>query len=281
MWSLLKTLFGHRSRLPPEQDTGAAAILDLLKREACPTILLKEGDRAIVRLGGRPYLPSGVDWPHGEGRPLAFLAQINLAGIRRVGGPDWLPEKGVLHVFYDAENQPWGYKPADKDGWAVLYTTKMASAPCPPPSGLGAPFGERDLSGHCVDSYPTPERLGIGAAVDRENEDLIFDLLKSGFKNEIEHRIGGFPSPIQNDTMELECQLASNGVGMGGPDGYRSKAAKVLAGGAADWRLLLQLDSDYEAGMEWGDSGCLYAWIREQDARAGNFSRVWFVLQCC
>jgi uncharacterized protein YwqG len=281
VWSLLKTLLRRRWPLPPGQDKGAPAIIDLLKRAASPTILLKEGDRAIARLGGLPYLPSGVDWPLREGRPLHFLAQINLAGVRRVGGPDWLPDKGVLHVFYDAEHQPWGDTPTDHDGWAVLHTAKMSSAPSPPPAGLGTPFGERDLSGQGVDSYPTPERLGIGAAVDAESGDLVFDVLRSGFNNEIEHRIGGFPTPIQNDTMELDCQLASNGVTVGGPDSYRSKAAKVLAGDASDWRLLLQLESDYEAGMEWGDSGCLYVWIREQDARAGDFSRVWFVLQCC
>ena len=50
--------------------------------------------------------------------------------------------------------------------------------------------------------------------------------------------------------------------------------------GAADWRLLLQLDSDDGVDFMWGDAGVLYFWIREADARAMRFDRVWLVLQC-
>lgn len=49
----------------------------------------------------------------------------------------------------------------------------------------------------------------------------------------------------------------------------------------SEWRLLLQLDSDDASDMMWGDSGILYFWIREADARAGDFSNVWVILQCC
>ena len=32
--------------------------------------------------------------------------------------------------------------------------------------------------------------------------------------------------------------------------------------------------------MMWGDVGTLHCWIREPDARAGDFSGVWLILQC-
>ncbi len=32
--------------------------------------------------------------------------------------------------------------------------------------------------------------------------------------------------------------------------------------------------------MKWGDVGTLHCWIREPDARAGDFSGVWLILQC-
>jgi uncharacterized protein YwqG len=53
-----------------------------------------------------------------------------------------------------------------------------------------------------------------------------------------------------------------------------------LDAAVADWRLLLQLDSDDSARFLWGDCGHLYFFVRESEARAGNFSNVWMVLQC-
>lgn len=80
--------------------------------------------------------------------------------------------------------------------------------------------------------------------------------------------------------MELECQLVSNGVYCGDSEGYHSRRVAELAAGAGSWRLLLQLDSDDDAGMMWGDLGSLYFWIREEDARNADFSNAWMILQC-
>lgn len=45
--------------------------------------------------------------------------------------------------------------------------------------------------------------------------------------------------------------------------------------------MLLQLDSDEEnAELMWGDSGCVYFWIRKQDLAARRFDRCWAILQC-
>lgn len=66
--------------------------------------------------------------------------------------------------------------------------------------------------------------------------------------------------------MEAECQAIAQRLGQ-------------QDGEASDWRLLLQLDSDADADMMWVDVGSLYFWIWEQDARAGDFSKVWRILQ--
>ena len=93
------------------------------------------------------------------------------------------------------------------------------------------------------------------------------------------HRIGGHADLIQNP-IELQAQLVSNGIYCGDGDAYESAEAIRLASGAADWILLLQLDSEEEAGMMWGDMGRLYFLIHKKDLANGNFDKVWTILQC-
>lgn len=80
------------------------------------------------------------------------------------------------------------------------------------------------------------------------------------------HQIGGYPCPVQSDSMEAQRHDIARRLGQ--------------PSDMADWRLLLQLDTDDDAGMMWGDVGSLYFWVREQDARAGDFSKIWMILQC-
>ena len=49
---------------------------------------------------------------------------------------------------------------------------------------------------------------------------------------------------------------------------------------AATGRSLLQLGTDEKLGMNWGDNGQLYLWIRRDDLRARRFDKAWLVLQC-
>src|SRR5262249_46517697 len=63
-----------------------------------------------TRIGGRPDLPAKTEWPaYRDGKPLAFLAQLNLAEIAKVGTPiKGLPSDGLLSVF-----SVWGWMKSD------------------------------------------------------------------------------------------------------------------------------------------------------------------------
>ena len=96
----------------------------------------------------------------------------------------------------------------------------------------------------------------------------------------LSHKLLGHSENIQGD-MELECQLVTNGLYCGDPSGYQDPRAAALIAGAADWVLLLQIDSDEDnCGMMWGDSGRIYLWIRREDLQARRFAQAHLILQC-
>jgi hypothetical protein len=54
--------------------------------------------------------------------------------------------------------------------------------------------------------------------------------------------------------------------------------AVTLSRGAADWQLLLQLDSEPEpAEMLWGDAGRVYFWMRAADLRSIRPEAAWAI----
>ena len=71
--------------------------------------------------------------------------------------------------------------------------------------------------------------------------------------------------------MEFECEQMLAAL-----EGREPKATRLRD---TDWRLLLQVDTDADLKTKWGDGGRLYYWIREADARAGDFSKIQMVGQ--
>jgi uncharacterized protein YwqG len=272
---LLKRLFGPKEPPPPPRDVMALAL-----PFAQPAVhIVKSAGETSSYVGGAPLLPTGAAWPSKGGVPLTFLADLDLAPLHAASPLPWLPPAGRLLFFYDAENQPWGFDPKDRGSWAVLFAADGAPASSAPP-------GESALTRHAVtfkriDTYPSWERPEVAALKLSDAEaEILIDASDAVFEKAPHHQVGGFPDPIQGDEMELECQLVSNGLYCGDSSGYLSSRASALRGGAGEWRLLLQIDSDDDLGVMWGDGGILYFWIREADARAGRFDQAWVVLQC-
>lgn len=260
-----------------------AEALSELRAMAAPSLRPFASDAGRSRLGGLPSLGAEFAWPDRNGRSMSFLAQIDLAEVREAGGPDWLPDRGMLFFFYDDEDGAWGFSPDDRGGWAVLYDAApqdRVGRPLPP-SAPATHFVPCPVAMRAQESLPSPQRLQVDPdALDEAAWDSLYDTVSANDGDPPWHQIGGWPQPIQNDEMELECQFAANGLYSSDAAVYGSDAAKALAPGASDWRLLLQLDSDPACEMMWGDAGMLYFWIRENEARAGDFSNVWMILQC-
>lgn len=174
-----------------------------------------------------------------------------------------------------------GFDPADHGAAVVLFTPAKAE--------IHQRVAPDDLSPdgrfHPLALRPGAETFAPWESFDVEvlgmsREELFAYGGVFGDEDSTSHRLLGHPDPIQGD-MQLECQLVTNGINCGRASGYNDPRAAELRNGAADWRLLLQIDSQDEAEMMWGDVGRIYFWIKDTDLANRDWELSWLILQCC
>lgn len=234
-------------------------------------LLVRAAEPGFSKLGGDPELPDGVAWPEVRGRPCAFVAQIDLSALPRDAGLNWLPGTGLLYAFVDLE----GYGFADQV--QVRLDASAAGEPRSPPA-RGLRFPERRIGFEPHASLPSLDWLGVDPAetdLTDDQLDEIADLSEGSFGSGVQHRIGGYPSEIQGEQMRLSCELSRRGL----EPLQRAEVPAAVLRASKSWRLLLQIDSDPDLKMNWGDGGRLYVFVREQDARAGDVSRTVTIFQ--
>ena len=285
-------------------ESGLGRIADALSALCAPCVLVRthpysygELPIGVSRIGGVPDLPPEVDWPHWHGQPLSFLAQFDLTTLSGFPCCQALPESGHLWFFYNAEQSTWGFDPNDRGSWRVIYSEtnraalKRRDSPELPKHARYLPC---TLTFHDFVSIPGPETLSVAPLqltldeleqLDEIEQDL-HQMIESGSERQFEphHQLLGHPKEIQGE-MQLECQLAANGIYCGDASGYQHQRLDALQPGALDWRLLFQLDTDDDLGsgkpgMMWGDCGRLFFWIRNQDLAGRRFDDSWMILQC-
>ena len=272
MLDWLKRLFNPRTKLvaPPalgfrtEDGPSDADAPDPTCPEHphLPAIYLRSSKAAgFSRLGGLPRMPSHFAWPKFKGRPLAFLAQIDLSELH-AALPSFLPASGFLFFFYDQDQSAWGSGPEDLGAWRVLYFEGDVRDCLP----RAAPEG---LDPRCIyrDKPVSP------VLVDLQEE-------SASLSRQPRHQMLGFSTSAM-DPLDLDQQrpaASSDGL-IRGDATLQYPSEDGVETGEADWKLLLEFSSDDETGWAWGDVGTLYFWIGEQDARQRDFSKVWMTLE--
>ena len=197
---------------------------------------------------------------------MSLIAHLDCAPLAEILPQEGLPTVGTLAFFYDAVNQEaWGDEPWNRDYFRVLYLAESGTAPARDfPSDVPA-------HGRFASVVLAPQLQWVAAPVEGlevERSGVDRDRYRQAVGDSellSAHRFLGHPDLTQGE-MQTTCQANAPGV-PGAP------------GDPADWRLLLQIDGDEAAGMEWGDVGRLYWWIRAEDLRAHQWQRSWCVLQ--
>jgi hypothetical protein len=103
-----------------------------------------------------------------------------------------------------------------------------------------------------------------------------------GPSGDMVHQVGGTAFSIQ-EPVEAECvKFVEHGPRRNerqrDPEGYGPRKEQLTRAG--EWQLVLQIDSDIQIGMEWGDVGRLYLCARKHDLAASRFDRCWMIMQC-
>lgn len=258
-----------------------------LLAQPCIRLKVSEQKTGCSYLGGFPYASSKFGWPRKNERPLSFIAQLDLGELNKKQIIDWLPNCGRLLFFYDLENWPWGFDPKDDGGWAVIYDVgEVACTEITPPEDLMDEYRfsfQKYVQAKISKCYPDPQRVDLSKLGFNPDQELdkYYEYIHKDFGDEPHHQIGGFPHPIQNDSMEEQSHLVSNGINCGDSESYTTPKAEQLRKELYDWRLLFQFDSDDDIDAMWGDTGMLYFWIRVDDAKNRIFDKTWLILQCC
>lgn len=281
-------------------------IKEILRKMERNSIRLKiegEPEEAVgsSHFGGAPDVPDNFIWPVFETdtfddetvkpRPLSFIAQFNCQELAAYDTEGLLPKTGVLSFFYETYSQRWGFDPKD-NGCARVYWFKDV----------------KELSKgtfpEALEDYLRFPAIGIGFEAKRslpQYEDFASAFLSQeeyvkswddfdkvieqyyGIPEEACSKLLGWADILQN-SMTCECELVSRGYYLG--DTYKDIPKEEISYAEKhsydEWRLLFQLDSvendDFE--LMFGDCGSIYFYIRKEDLLAGNYDRVWLILQC-
>lgn len=239
------------------------------------------------KVGGVPYRPLGAPWPHAtqpDGRPLVFLAQLNLAELNPGGValPD-VPTEGIVQFFilndemYGAEAEPYMSLNGAQKHYRVLYWPEVVqdvaaldSFVPAPEAGTADDLVLADMLEEQLPHDPTRETALVGLA-DREPVSGADDNASRLLGTDIWNTTAGQPDGA-SDLAHVLYDLAAVGHKLGGYPNFTQSDPRGPE--ESDLILLFQLDSEDALGLMWGDCGTANFFIRPDDLAARDFSRV-------
>lgn len=209
-----------------------------------------------TKFGGRPDLEAGADWPACDEGPLEFLAQFDLAEVRRTIAGRALPPDGLLSFFmyHHYNNDEFGDEPGRgyPGGLQIVHTP------------AGTVLERLDPPEDMDDEQGAPKtavcRVVLADALDvpRPTDDAWADEFGPDFPKNLEHEL--VPKSVWNSDHQLFGYARVTVLGQDPIPG-------------PEWELLLRFDSDDRLGWNWGDGHRLFWYVRTADLPDRRFDR--------
>lgn len=245
----------------------------------------------LSKFNGTPDLAQGVTWPRWRGTPMAFLAQIDCAAVRLVAPEIALPDSGLLSFFLGLDpDYPipsfYGDVNTDPGGARVLYTPKSSvltrlAMPEDMPSeyvGSDRPVCKLKLTrgGAVLPAVDNPVVALAGLTPVQAQHYLALAEFVNGEAEDEKHmgsRLGGHPSILQNDTLQLTAESFERGDGSLSGRGWEQLEFQRAS---AEWCQLMQMAGGEEEWI-WGDGGLMHWMVRKSEFAAADFSSAWAI----
>jgi uncharacterized protein YwqG len=258
------------------------------------------GDLVVAQLGGPPILAIN-SWPVWSGHgPLSHIMSIDCAKLSPMLPDLGLPRSGRLAFFYfDGQFDGFiatvgSWDPETQAGARTLWFDPEAEVPpelapvvTQAPAGL-KPFPTIALTAIPTLTWPTWDQVELRRlwtahgleqprpGVPAEPVAALYGALhRRGYKVP-NHQLGGHAFPEQ---CAVEMDIAELALRRSGATGI-DRSSPAFEEHERGWQLLLQIDTDDDANMMWGDVGKLYFLARAGEPGAGKHNEVAFTWQC-
>lgn len=261
----IKTL---KYKLKPSERSAYYFILD-----ESPYDIYK--DITVSKIGGIPYWPKGKEYPTLNGKTAKLIFQLNIEEAIKDGIqfdkaiPDF-PKKGIIQFFFAFDDDMWGY-PETEESTLVIYHEDISI--------------EHYLSEELIDINTTHEDMPFDKSVKvsfKQHEELL------GTQDLYNHAVlkasnQGFD--LDDEDLYYEVEEANNAGSKIGGYAYFTQTDPLYYVGKKDVPndlvLLLQLDSEDELHMMWGDCGVANWRVSLSKLKERDFSKVYFNWDCC
>lgn len=243
------------------------------------------------KLRGTPYIPNGFDYPYSRthiNQPLKLLAQINFERIPHLKD---FPTKGILQFYIN---------PID-DNLTMYGLNYQEEWSCIRQDDFRVIYHENvDYSANNLDKIPNipidedygfviPQEFKLNPVLENRYIDLtsygfytILDEVYSkyiGHVDEAEVTRRNYPKDF-NDIL-WDNFFEYNGIHKMGGYSFHTQDSPQYYDGTEEYSiLLLQINSDIDADIMWGDDGVANFFIKLKDLKSLDFSNVLYNWDC-
>lgn len=226
------------------------------------------------KFGGFPYYPIASDYPRSpQGNYLYLLAQINFAEVPPLAP---FPDRGILQ-FYIIDDDFYGCnfdEPTKQEGFRVIYFPEIEPERdrliqdfsfLPPPENFPLPYNR-------AFSLKFSRKTSSVTIIDEESGEIFSGaFIEEGEENE------EFEEALDADLEQMSSSLHRLG---GYPNFTQTDPRDSLPPGEEPYSLLLQIDSECEKDIFWGDVGIANFFVRESSLKQLDFSNVLYNWDC-